>query len=242
MRKVFFWFFVVCFAGSTFAAEPGEFEIGNQLFDQGKFAEAKERFQHLVESKNFSANLFYNLGNTEFRLGNFGLAALNFERALALEPAHPEAKANLEFVRGQTGARLMRGNWMEVVLPQTPINIVAIAGAIAAWVLLFGIFVRLTGSTRFRFGILITSSLIALLYCGVTIYRWEERRGDGVVIGSQVVARLAPAENSAVADTLPPGSQVRILAERGQWTYCMLPGQGRGWVPSGSVQCVRISS
>ena len=32
---------------------------------------------------------------------------------------------------------------------------------------------------------------------------------------------------------------VRVLSERGEWIYCELPGQGRGWIPDGAVERVR---
>ena len=36
-----------------------------------------------------SANVFYDLGNTDFRLGSVGRAILSYERTLALSPHHP---------------------------------------------------------------------------------------------------------------------------------------------------------
>jgi hypothetical protein len=39
---------------------------------------------------------------------------------------------------------------------------------------------------------------------------------------------------------LPAGSEVRVLGVRGDWTYCALPTQRRGWIPSKSVELVRM--
>src|SRR5437763_1328210 len=78
---------------------PTAFDAANKMYERGKFAEARAAYERLVASGPWSANLFYNLANTEWKLGDAGAAALEYERALALEPAHPEARANLEFVR-----------------------------------------------------------------------------------------------------------------------------------------------
>ncbi len=48
--------------------------------------------------------LFYNLGNAYFRTGDLGRAILNYERALALDPSQPEARANLQLARDQARA------------------------------------------------------------------------------------------------------------------------------------------
>jgi hypothetical protein len=33
---------------------------------------------------------------------------------------------------------------------------------------------------------------------------------------------------------------VQILRERGEWLYCMLPGQKPGWLPRPAVERVRL--
>ena len=44
-------------------AAPSTFDEANQLYDQGKFAEAKQRYEQLASAGLPSANLYYNLGN-----------------------------------------------------------------------------------------------------------------------------------------------------------------------------------
>ena len=90
-----------------------EFDAANQLYDQEKFSEAKQEYEKLIASGEQTANLFYNLGNAFFRLGAPGLAALNYERALALDPDHPEAALNLRLLRDQTGARVFPATWRD---------------------------------------------------------------------------------------------------------------------------------
>lgn len=50
------------------AVHAGDFEDANQLYDQGKFAEAKQAYERLVGRGEWSANLFYNLGNAAYRI------------------------------------------------------------------------------------------------------------------------------------------------------------------------------
>ena len=93
------------------AASPqADFEKANQLYDAGKFAEAKAIYTSLVDAKHFSANLFYNLGNTQYRLGEeaeqpqakqtgWEQAVASYESALTLNPQDADAKHNLELVK-----------------------------------------------------------------------------------------------------------------------------------------------
>ena len=46
--------------------------------------------------REYSADLFYNLGNAWFKLGDQGRAILNYERALVLNPRMEEARSNFQ--------------------------------------------------------------------------------------------------------------------------------------------------
>ena len=51
----------------------------------------------MIEGENLeSADLYYNIGNTYFKLDDIAHAILYYERALKLDPAHADARHNLE--------------------------------------------------------------------------------------------------------------------------------------------------
>ena len=223
---------------------PIDFETANHFYDEGKFPEAKQNYESLVNNRNYSANLFYNLGNTEFRLGDSGRAILNYERALALDPSNPEARANLTFVRDKTGAKVATRTWRDSLFPQFGMNACAIAITVAGWVALFCLAAILfrTGADRQPLWIV---SIVALLACGYfagALWHFNKDESLAIVTAKQAAGRYAPADNSTPADTLPMGSRVRILQDRGPWIYCELPNTNRAWIPSSSLERVRLRS
>src|SRR5947209_4728435 len=90
--------------GPAFAQPDAEFARATQECSAGDFQAATNSYETLVRSGDWSANLFYDLGNAYFRAGDFGRAILNYERALALERHQPEAEANLRIARDQARA------------------------------------------------------------------------------------------------------------------------------------------
>src|SRR5437868_10316557 len=116
------------------AEGDAEFVKANQAFAQGHFKEAISSYEALVQKREWSANLFYDLGNAYFRTGDFGRAILNYERALALERHHPEAAANLQIARDEARALEMQQSWPERYLQFASLNQYSIAAAIAFWV------------------------------------------------------------------------------------------------------------
>src|SRR5438067_13149878 len=93
---------ILCGAVSTvssFGQAEGDFTKANQDYAQGHFKEAISGYEALARAGQWSANLFYDLGNAYFRVGDFGQAVLNYERALALERHQPEVIAYLQIAR-----------------------------------------------------------------------------------------------------------------------------------------------
>ena len=87
--------FFIATAPLSFAAT---WEAANEAYQHGKYEEAKVDYLQLVHTGHYSADLFYNLGNVWFKLGDPGRAILNYQRALLLNPELDEAKSNLRTV------------------------------------------------------------------------------------------------------------------------------------------------
>ncbi len=60
---------------------------------------AIELYEQSLAGEGRSADTYYNLGNAYWRNGQAGRAIINYERALQQNPAHEDARINLDFVR-----------------------------------------------------------------------------------------------------------------------------------------------
>jgi tetratricopeptide (TPR) repeat protein len=108
------------------AAQPAaQFAKANQEYAAGDFKAAIADYEEVLRSGQDAPNLFYNLGNAYFRQKNFGRAILNYERALALDPRHPEAQANLRIARDEARA-------LELILALSILSLSILAIAVAA--------------------------------------------------------------------------------------------------------------
>lgn len=245
MRHVWLFAGAIAFilAGTVLAAGESVFAKANQAYSETRFQEAADGYESLVHSGQWNANVFYNLGNAYYRLGNFGKAILNYERALALDPRHPEADANLRLARDEARALELGKDWIERYASFATVQQYLIAASVAFWIAVF-VGVRLLFSRRWSFG-RAALIVIALILCGASgqaIYELERARGNAlaIVTGKQIEARLATADNAKSILVLPPGSEINILSERGDWIYAALPNDLRGWIPAKSAERVRM--
>jgi tetratricopeptide (TPR) repeat protein len=241
-------FFAFLFSAVWAASSPGQtdanFTKATQEYAQGHFAEAISGYEALVRAEQWSANLLYDLGNAYFRVGDFGHAILNYERALALERHHPEATANLQIARDEAHALELQQSWPERYLQVASVNEYSIAAAIGVWLAVFAIVMLIFA--RRRSATLIATLMFCLLVSAVAIYAvYTLERGSkgsalAIVTGKNVQARLATADSSSSILALPPGSEVKILSTRGDWIYAALPNTLRGWIPAKDAQQVRL--
>ncbi len=221
-----------------------EFAKANQEYAQGHFKEAISGYETLVRAGQWSANVFYDLGNAYFRTGDFGRAILNYERALALEPHHPEATANLQIARDEAHALELQPGRLERYLQFASVNQYSITAAVSFWIAAFCLVALIFKRRRSR-ATLTLLLVMLLISAGGIVATWQLERGSegsalAVVTGKDVQARLATADTANSVLALPPGSEVKILSTRGDWTYAALPNNLRGWIPAKNTERVRL--
>lgn len=227
-------------AVASAAPAASEFEAASRRYDQGDFDGARAGYQRLINAGERRANIYYNLGNAAFRLGDKPSAFLAYERALALDPGHPEAAANLRLLRQETGARLPAAPWFAQAFAWPSGNAAAWLASAAFWGLCLSAAPRLWKRR---------SAVAPAVFCGLALLwggalvAWQQSRGDlWIVTADAASARTAPADSSPLQLALPMGSHVRLLQERGAWVHVELPDRSTGWLPMEAVQPVRVKS
>jgi tetratricopeptide (TPR) repeat protein len=230
-------------ASSALAASDTKFNRANDEFAKGKMPEAIRDYETLVQEKQWSAPLFYNLGNAFFRTGDFGRAILNYERALALDPQQPETVANLTLAREESRSlELQRGRLVGTLLKNVTVNQLTIAATVGWWIAIFAVAGIVFNRRRtFVLGLVAAAAAVVAAGSAILAYQIDKSQASlAIVTGRDVQARLATAESAASVLQLPSGSEVKVLSRRGDWTYVVLPNSARGWIPSNTVEPVRL--
>ena len=212
-----------------------DFERANQAYASGNFDKALAGYKKALASGNH-ANVWFNYGNALYRKDRLGEAVLAYERALLAQPSHPEAAANLKFVRNKANARVAEEPWVEkawryVAQPAASWLLVG-----EAWLGIVLMSVALRG--RRSRGMLVLGGLLAFLGIGgiAALHFARSELANVAVAISPVDARTDPADRAALAESLGAGSRVQVLSVQGDWTYSILQGGGRGWIPTKSIE------
>ena len=245
MKKLIAGFILILLAvgQNLVAAESADtlFAKANEAFAAGKFSDARAAYESLVTKGEWSPNLFYNLGNSYFRTDDPARAILNFKRALALDPHHPEAAANLSLAMTDAHALQMQENVVSRFAQKLSSSMLALVGAIAGWIAFFAL-ARIFLVNRTGRGVFIVLSAAMLSgVAGGALYL-QKLRADGaaIIVQPEVQARVATADNAQPVLLLPAGSEVQLLQQRGDWNYVALPNGQRGWIPGKACELVRL--
>ena len=224
--------------------EATVFARANEEYATGHYRQAIKDYESLVRAKRWNAGLFYNLGNAWFRIGDFGRAILQYERALVLDRQHPEAQANLRLVRDEARAlELPKTPAQRYLSFATPGQCVW-AAALAFWVAIFALTFFLLSSRRSRSSLAAFATALLLgggaVFAYYTLQSGPQGRAVAIVTEKNIQARVATADNAGAVLVLPAGSEVKILSKRGDWVYAALPNKRNGWIPAASAEPVRL--
>ena len=201
-------------------------------FSDGEFDTAVKLFEQALDSGEPSAAVFYELGRAFAKTGNEGRAALSFRRALVLDPRFvPAANALRESNVALGIAPEVRG-WRTAILDRVPMDALAAAGTVVFWISAFVVLFAVRSHRRGRlvWGTLLVLTGIAILVVVCLSDPRISSRTDAMVLRNGGAEMLAsPTDQAEKLATMPEGTRVRILSQRGRWFYGQLPGGAYGW-------------
>jgi Tetratricopeptide repeat len=211
---------------------------GEAAFRTGNYAEAQKAFTTIIEQdQQLSLPLFYNLGNTAFRMKELGQAALWYRRALVLDPADGPTRQNLRvigkdltgFLEFPSSTSQWLAGWLSPTAWKACLSGASWAAAIAIASLLF-----LHPRGRLRSALLIVWPLCALAiipaFWGLRVRTASNRILQTSVVTTGTVALAAPTNSAGEITDLPPGSEVIVGESKDGWSFIETAGGRFGWV------------
>jgi tetratricopeptide (TPR) repeat protein len=217
------------------------FHAACAAYQAGDFQDAYDDWLAIVENHGLAADLCYNLGNAAQRLARPGEAALWYRRALVLEPGHAESRQNLRVIERETGYLKLEWNFLQRLADRLSRRELTVLAATGAWAIALSLAFRFAlGRSLFKgpaLAIRIAGVVLLAFSLGAILLRRDEKflLARSIVTASDAVALTSPAEDSKDVISLPPGTEVDVVAQRAAWTYVAIPGDLRGWVQSAEL-------
>lgn len=228
------------------AAGEAAFEQANRQFQAGEFAAAAAGYEQLLAAGGPRAAVFYNLGNSYQRLGQYGPAILAYERARLLTPRDPDLLANLALARKATAAfedggpyprlqaalkYLSRNEWSWVVAGAT-----LVLGGLAVGCGAWGLPRR---GPRHAAVVVASMAVLGILMGAAALYLRRDEAAEGIVLTDSAAVRLSPFKEAEPLGTPGAGRTVLLRARSGGFHYVEVPGtQLHGWLADTDVAAI----
>ncbi len=218
------------------------FVEANRSYEQEDYETAVKRYKNIINYKIENPAIYFNLGNSCFKLDRLGEAILYYEKALRLAPRDADITENL------TLARMMTVDKVELPTPGLLANLVA------TFYNFFSIN-ELAYLTLFHFvGVMILFCLILLirsplgrkflwylngfgigllLIFAITFYiKLDNQRNivEAIVLRPKLDAYSSPDQDVDIAFTVHEVKKVTILQDLERWVKIELENGWQGWV------------
>jgi tetratricopeptide (TPR) repeat protein len=216
-----------------------EFDRGNQLYEQNKFAEAISAYDNIITNGKVSAAVFFNRGNAFFKLNQLGKAIDSYRRAEQLSPRDPEIRANLQFARSQVSTNTtMKPERWKSWLSRLTVNEWTKLAVVTLW-LLFGLLALIQWRRELKQtlnkSIIAVSFIFVLLAIGVSLSVSDfYSTRIAIVVAKETSVHNGPLDESQVAFPARDGAELRVLDSRNEWLQ-VTDGKRVGWLKRDSI-------
>ena len=248
-EKVLIVTLLFCFWGS--AQTEALFNRATDAYNEGNYEKAITTYEQILDKGEHSAALYYNLGNSYYKLNQIAPSIYYYEKALLLRPNDPEIKNNLAYAQNMTLDAIE-------VLPETGISKIYqnITGKLSfdqwsysavVFLILFVIayiaFYYLRYATQKRIAFI--GSLIFLIVSVISLsfafmqYTHFNSEQPAIVFSEEVSVKSEPNRRSTEAFVLHEGTKVNVLEELNNFNKIQLVDGKTGWIPSDEIKLLK---
>jgi len=221
---------------------------GNNFYRNSDYDNAIEEYKKLIDNGYLGTSLFYNLGNTYYRIGKIGYAILYYEKALKLSPSDADIKHNLDFAHFSTIDRIQPlpkfflFDWWEALLTSFSVNgwayIVFIFYLLILLLIAAYFFAKSISQQKFIFlsGIVVVVLLTSSVSLLVVKINRETALKSGVIIEQVVTVKSSPDPNSTDSFVIHEGLKVNLEDKLDNWTKIRLADGKVGWIENNVIK------
>jgi tetratricopeptide (TPR) repeat protein len=223
-------------ADSLFSKANTAYVAGENATDaktaETSYREAATNYKAAIDAGDISWAAYFNLGNAYCKTGEFGRAVNAYERAIAIDPARPEAAANMARARQTAGLQPVRpatrlDTWSE----NLPVRVWMWAAAIGGWCFLAALVLPFFYGGHKLATITATVSTFAFTAaCLVGLLGWHLQAKWRVVVTPDAPMLAAPDAKASEVRKLGDATDVYVRRVYENWIFVTTEQGDEGWI------------
>ncbi|MFV0541961.1 MAG: tetratricopeptide repeat protein [Aestuariibaculum sp.] len=235
---------------SVLAQNQALFNHANTLYNEGKYAEAIDKYEAILATKQQSAELFFNLANANYKLNNIASSIYYYEKALLLNPNDNDIKNNLSFAQNMTVdvidtvpegafAKLFDNITHSMSFDEWAKTAVVL---VFVTVLLFMFYYFAFSTVKKRLAFVGSLTALGLMLLCLTLafhsYNLNKKNRPAIVFAQESKVNDEPNLRSQEVFRLHEGTKVQILDTVSNWKKIRLSDGKTGWISSKDIKAL----
>ena len=215
------------------------------------FANAVYLYENILDNQGESADIYYNLGNSYYKMDNIAKAIVNYEKALVLNPADGDIRFNLELAQSKTVdkvtpiSEVFLVTWMKDLT-----NLMSEKGwakmGITTFILMLSMLALYFFSKKIALKKIGFISAVCLLFICVLANIFAssqknkaESHGEAIIMAPSVTVKSTPNDGGTDLFILHEGHKVTIKDNTmREWKEIQLEDGNVGWVPTSVIEII----
>lgn len=223
---------------------------GDTAYVREDYATAASIYEELLQ-KGVSAELYYNLGNSYYKIDNIAKAVLNYERAVLLSPNNRDYKANLAIAsskivdKDESSPELFFITWGKTIVNWMTSDqwaVLAVSTFILCLVSLMIFFLsKKTALKKIGFVIAMLTLITAPIFNYCSLYQKKKitNQDTAIVMEPSVTVRSTPSESGTSLFVIHEGKKVKITDNSmSSWKEIELENGEVGWLPTEAIEII----
>ena len=241
MKKIIYILSILILIPLLLCAKEYDLTTANSAYQEQNYQKAEKEYLKLVNEGVKNYELFYNLGNTCFKLNDIGNARLYYEKAAKFKPLDEELKENITMLLASIKDKEeVERSFIEMMLHKIyyafSINLLGVF-VVIFFILMMAFIVLLIMSRspvlkRIIKIFLVIFAVIFFLVTVIEIMRIRDFYADNnaVILNEVVIAYSGPSEDFPQIFTIHEGLKVSIERFDNDWVLIKLPSGNGGWI------------
>lgn len=218
------------------------FDKANDLYRAEKYEAAAQEYEKIVASGKESADVYFNLGNSYYKLAKVGPSIYNYEKALLLNPHDSDIANNLKFAQKMqidevkefqaSGISTLVSNFTSAFHYNVWgwLTIFSAFLFLAAFAIYY--FTQTSSYKRISFGAMIILFISIFITASAGFYQKSiiDNEFPAIVYVGTATVKGEPNESATDAFILHEGTKVTILERLEKWYKIALADGNEGWI------------
>jgi len=243
MMKRFIFILALMIGSFSFAQTSGDlFSKANDFYKNGQYSKAAQLYSNIEKSGLESDDLFFNLGNSYYKLNKVAPSIYYYEKALKINPLHHDASNNLAFAKRMTIdiiedlPKTFFQRFSLNVIQKLTYNTWAILAVAASFLAAILFLLYYFSSSPKRKIFYFNTTILAVFVMTVTVifaysnYETTQKSSQAIIFSSKSEIKNSPSIDGETVFELHEGTKVTILDTLSNWKKIKLADGKIGWV------------